>query len=227
MAKKKTTTEDIVENIVTENENSIIENDVVQEEVVSQEETIDDVNEENELLKAQIAQMQAQMNALMMAVGNNGVTQKDEKKKERNIQFINLTNGALILKGNTTHRFNKQFESRTIREREAVAILNNMPNAIRSGCVYVADATFLEENDLDDIYEYVLTAEQLKTLFNKDAQFVIEAYKNASKIQKDIIIGMVSDAKLNGKRIDNNIVVELGTLSGIDLLGIEPMSDEN
>lgn len=222
MAKKKVTTEDVVENVVIEDENV-----VEQDDVTTQDEIKNDVNEENELLKMQIAQMQAQMNALMMAVGSNNMgTQKEDKKKERTIQFINLSNGSLILKGNATHRFNKQFESRTFREREALAILNNMPNAIRSGCVYVADAKFLEENDLDDIYDYVLTANQLKTLFDKDANVVIDAYKNASKTQKDIIIGMVSEAKLHGKRIDNNIVVELGALSGIDLLGIEPMSDE-
>ena len=97
-----------------------------------------------------------------------------------------------------------------------------MQNAIRSGMVYIADAQFVEENDLAETYQYLLSDEKLKTLLDNSSGHVIEIYKNASLPQQEIIIKMVVDKKQRGGNVDGNVLVELGKLSGKDLVNIEP-----
>ena len=53
-----------------------------------------------------------------------------------------------------------------------------------------------------------------------------EVYKNASDGQKRIILDMVSDKRLNGQPIDANILMELGKLSGVNFMDIDPLDDD-
>ena len=94
-----------------------------------------------------------------------------------------------------------------------------MQNAIRSGMVYIADAQFVEENDLAETYQYLLSDEKLKTLLDNSSGHVIEIYKNASLPQQEIIIKMVVDKKQRGGNVD---IGRTWKLSGKDLVNIEP-----
>ena len=53
-----------------------------------------------------------------------------------------------------------------------------------------------------------------------------EIYKQASDAQKQIIVDMVSNRKLNGLPTDANIVVEISKLCGKDLMSITPEEEE-
>ena len=185
-------------------------------------EVSENLSQENELLKKQMEAMQAQMELLVkqMAMSNSSVV--TTKKSERNIEFINMVPGALVLRGNQIWKIEGQFNSRSFLEREARIIVNNMQNTIRSGCVYIADYDFIKENELTEVYDTMLSDQQLKDLLNKNFKEVVEIYKTVPKAQQDIIVRMIKERKEAGVQIDANILIQIGELCGQDLLrGVE------
>lgn len=173
----------------------------------------------------QMAEMMAKMQEMMNAQMATPTSVIADNKKTRSIKFINLASGGLTLKGNRFYHMDKQFDSRMIPESEARVIVNNMPNTMVSGVVYIADADFVREVELDGAYAEMLSDEQVKSLLHKSAAEVCDIYRNASDTQKRIIVDMVSDRRLEGLPVDANIVVELGKLCGKDLMGIEPENE--
>ena len=179
------------------------------------------VNSENEALKAQIAEMKAQMELMAQIMANKPTEPANNAKKDRMITFVNLTNGTAILRGNQFWELEGRYASRSFLEREARIIVNNMPNMIRSGMVYIADSQFVQENDLSDVYMNMLSDTDMKNLLAKDASYVIDVYKNVSEGQKQIIIDMILEKRRAGDKVDGNILTELGELCGKDLIHVE------
>ena len=200
-------------------------------EVVDTVETTNSAVKENEALKVKIAEQEQQMADLMAQIKVMMQAQAQtvvpvEEKKARSIKFISLVQGGLSLRGNRMYHIDKQFGYKMIPEGEAVAIVSNMPNTIANGLVYIADKDFISRMELDGVYEEILSNKQLKDLLQKNANDVCEIYKQASPAQKEIIVDMVINRKLNGLPIDANIVVEIGKLCGKDLMGITPEEEE-
>lgn len=187
--------------------------------------------EENEALKAKIAEQEQQMADLMAQIKVMMQAQAQtvvpvEEKKARSIKFISLVPGGLSLKGNRMYHIDKQFGYKMIPEGEAAAIVSNMPNTIANGLVYISDKEFISRMELDGVYEEILSDKQLKELLQQNANDVCEIYKQASMAQREIIVDMVVNRKLNGLPIDANIVVEIGKLCGKDLMSITPEEEE-
>lgn len=181
------------------------------------------VDKEKEELKAQLEELKAQMALMAQMVGDKPA---QTVKSNREITFVSMVPGTLVLKGTTIWKIEGQFNSRSIMESEAEAILSNMNNAIRNGIVYIADAQFVREHNLEAVYAYLITDKQLKELLSMNAKYVVDVYKNANDAQKQIIIDMVSEKKLNGQEVDANILIELGKLCHKDLISIEPIEEE-
>lgn len=190
------------------------------EETVATEATNNAVSE-NEALKAQIAEMKAQMELMAQMMTNKSNEPIHSTKNDRMITFVNLTNGTAVLRGNQNWALEGRYASRAFLEREARIIVNNMPNMIRSGMVYITDADFVQENDLADAYVNMLSDTDMKSLLAQDAKNVIDVYKNVSDNQKQIIIDMIIEQRKAGAKIDGNILTELGELCGKDLVHIE------
>lgn len=198
-------------------------------EVVGTAEVTNSAVEENEALKAKIAEQEQQMADLMAQIKIMMQAQASagsEEKKTRPIKFISLVQGGLTLKGNRLYYIENQFDYKLIPEGEATAIVSNMPNTIAEGLVYIADKDFVSRMELDGIYEEILSDVQLRELLHKSAEDVCEIYQQASPAQREIIVDMVVNRKLNGLPIDANIVVEIGKLCGKDLMSITPEEEE-
>lgn len=187
---------------------------------------------ESDILKETIAKQQEQMQemmaqiALLMKAQSAPMAPVEQSKKQNNIKFINLTAGSMNLRGTRMYNIPKQFGFKMLGEAEARLVVNNMPNAIADGYIYIANKAFVHECELDDLYANMLDEAQLKALLNENANDVCEVYKNASEGQKRIILDMVSDKRLNGQPVDANILVELGKLSGVDFMNIDPLDDK-
>ena len=200
----------------TDTENAVEELEVKTEKAPT-------VDEEKEALKAQLEELKAQMALMAQMMGNKPA---QSAKSNREITFVSMVPGTLVLKGTTIWKIEGQFNSRSIMESEAEAILSNMNNAVRSGIVYIADAQFVADHNLEAVYAHLITDNQLKELLSTNAKNVVEVYKNANDSQKQIIIDMVTEKKLNGKDVDANILIELGKLCHKDLISIEPLEEE-
>lgn len=187
----------------------------------------DNLSQENELLKKQMEAMQAQIELLVKQMTMSNAPVASTKKSERNIEFINMVPGTLVLRGNQIWKIEGQFNSRSFLEREARIIVNNMQNTIRSGYVYIADYDFIQENELTEVYDTMLSDQQLKDLLNKNFKEVVEIYKTVPKTQQDIIVRMIKERKEAGVQIDANILIQIGELCGQDLLrGVEYEDEE-
>lgn len=192
--------------------------------------TTEVVDKEKQLLKEKVSQqeteiekLKAQMELLLNSIGSE---KKETKSQKKTIKFINMTTGGFNIHGTRFYHLDKQFDFQVFSENEARNIVNNMPHAIANGELYIADHDFVEECELDYIYENLIDDITLKNLLTKDARDICEVYKNASDSQKKIIIDMVVDKQINDEHIDANILISLGKLCGMDLIGIEPLDKE-
>ena len=192
------------------------------------------VDEEKELLKEKLASqekemsdLKAQMEMLLKSLSNK--EEKNESKTKNNkktIKFINMTTGGFTIRGTRLYHLDKQFDFQVFSENEARVIVNNMPNSIANGQLYIADHDFVEACELDYIYESLIDDKTLKNLLNKSSEDVCEIYKNASDSQKKIIVDMITEKQINEEKIDANVLVDLGKLCGIDFMKIEPLEKE-
>lgn len=176
------------------------------------------LQQENEALKKQMEAMQAQMELLAKQVAMSNSSLPTTKKAERNINFINMVPGTLVLKGTQIWKIEGQFNSRLFLESEARAIVNNMQNTVRTGLVYIADEEFIKECELEAAYSALLSDEQLKNLLDKNFNEVVEIYKTVPKAQQDIIVSMIKAKKEAGIVPDANILLKIGELCGQDLI---------
>lgn len=189
------------------------------------------VDTEKEQLKAQLAEQQKRMEEMMaqmqvlMQAQSNAVTPTKPVNNHK-IKFVNMCTGKLILKGTSLWEIDGQFNDRDFSETEANIIVNNMANAIRSGCVYIADAQYVEEHQLQPIYDNLLSDKQMLDLLNHDYKYVLDMYKTASDAQKKIIVDTIVSKRSNGEYVDANIMIKLGELCGRDLVGITSLDNE-
>lgn len=178
--------------------------------------------------KSEFDQMKAQMETLMQMMVMGAIGGKQEsKKEEKYITFVNMTKGKFVLKGSSYYTIDEQFGTRRFIEREARMIVNNMPQSVRDGKIYILDADFVKDCELEDVYVDLLSNKQMKELLTKEPSYVAEVYKNANKAQKQIIVDMIENKKLNGEDVDANILLQIGQLSGKNLIEIAPIKDED
>lgn len=192
------------------------------------------VDKEKELLKEKLASqekemsdLKAQMEMLLKSLSNKEEKENNKtKNNKKTIKFINMTTGGFTIRGTRLYHLDKQFDFQVFSESEARVIVNNMPNSIVNGQLYIADHNFVEECELDYIYESLIDDKTLKDLLNKSSEDVCEIYKNASDSQKKIIVDMITEKQINEEKIDANVLVDLGKLCGIDFMKIEPLEKE-
>ena len=186
---------------------------------------VDDTVAENAALKAQLEEMKAQIELMAKMMSNNAVPAPTKRSKKQ-ITFISLVTGVLVMKGTRVWTISGQFNSVTVSEEEAEAIVNNSNNLVRSGCVYITDAEFIEEHHLSDSYNFILSDEQLKSILTVDYTKCVEMYKATSDEQKQIIADMIALKCMNGEEVDANIVKQIGKLSGRKFDDLEPDGED-
>lgn len=192
------------------------------------------IDEEKEILKEKVSVQQKEIEDLKMRmellmkaiVDKESSENKPQKNNKKTIKFINMTTGGFTIRGTRFYHLDKQFDYQVFSESEARIIVNNMPNSIADGQLYIADHEFVEECELDYIYENLIDDKTLKNLLTRSSEDICEIYKNASDPQKKIIINMVIEKQINEEKIDANILVDLGELCGIDFMKIEPLEKE-
>ena len=210
--KKKTETTNIVKEDINNN-NIDKEKELLKEKLASQEKEMEN--------------LKAQMELLLKSISNKDNKEDNKiKNNKKTIKFINMTTGGFTIRGTRLYHLDKQFDFQVFSENEARVIVNNMPNAIANGQLYIADHNFIEECELDYIYENLIDDKTLKNLLNRNSEDVCEIYKNASDFQKKIIVDMVTEKQINQEKIDANVLVDLGKLCGIDFMKIEPLEKE-
>ena len=185
------------------------------------------VEGENDRLRRELEDMKFQMALLMKMMGEQATpVPTSSVRSERNIPFVNLTSSTFVIQGTHPYELKGQFAKRSFTEHEAQTIVNNMQNAIRQGYVYIADADFVKKCDLEDVYKDLLSDKDMMSLLAHEPSYVVDIYKSASKGQKNIIVDMIKNKKLSSEKVDANVLMEIGSLCGQNLMEIEPLQKE-
>lgn len=183
----------------------------------------DKQNVDVQALLKQLEAMQKELAEMKEQTSQTSPIAELSSTKEKMITFINLTPGSVMLRGSATrpYEIEGRYNSRTFTEMESKVIVSQMGGYLRDGYVYIDDADFVKEVGLSDAYRNIMTPDALKGLMSKTPEAIISAYDLALDGQKKIILDMIIEKKSKGENIDANILVELGKLSGKDLVGIE------
>ena len=189
------------------------------------DESISSLKEENDSLKKQMEEMQAQLKMMAEMISASRSSVESAPKVEKFIPIINLSTGVLVLRGSTVHTIEGQFASVTFREREARAIMNNARNVFVKGYAWIADEEFMKEYDLDVACANVLDAEKMKKILDNSPEYVVEVYKTVPEAQKQIILSMIEEKRSIGQYVDANILTRLSEISGRDLMNPIPIED--
>ncbi|MDD4804711.1 MAG: hypothetical protein PHN69_06130 [Candidatus Pacebacteria bacterium] len=188
---------------------------------------VDDKDAKLESLEQQLAEAM-KLIAQLGVQSNNKETKNTVEKIDYDelIPVISQCVGKLCLsldgKGNgTPYEFENFGEVLEIPFGELRTIVKNNKKFATDGLFYIADSKAVKELRLVAAYTKQLSKEDITSLLNKDANTVTSLYELAPDIQKEVIIDMVTDKCANGEKIDANILIALGKLSGKDLINIE------
>lgn len=193
------------------------------------------VDATQELLK-KIEEMQnqlAQLKAENKSLKNNQVEdiEEDEITADTDIPVISQTVGKLVIStdGNgvgTVYRFENFGDVQDIPFADLKDIVKNKPRFAKEGAYYIANAQAVKKLRLSKEYEHIVSNDIFAHILDEKSDVVIEAYKNAPKLQKEQIVGMIEDRLANNKEVDGNILVKIGKLCGKDFLRVEEDDDE-
>lgn len=89
------------------------------------------------------------------------------------------------------------------------------------GYFYIVDEEVVRKLRKTSEYNKMLPPEVIENIFKNDANKIIDLYNMAPRGQKETIVEMIKNKRLQGIDVDANVLVKLGELTGIDFVNIE------
>lgn len=183
-------------------------------------------NKKMEDLEIQLAKAMAMIETLTKVQTNNTTSTDDKIDSEEAIPVISQCVGELCLtldgKGSgIPYIFSEFGDIQDIPFGELKTICKNNRSFLDKGLFYVAHEKAAKQLRLTNLYKKLLSNEDMIHLLEKDSKTIIDLYNLAPDSQKETIIKLIADQKLNGAIIDANVLITLGQLSGKDLINIK------
>ncbi len=100
-------------------------------------------------------------------------------------------------------------------------IVKNNQRFANEGYFYIADEEVVKKLRKTSEYSKMLPPEIVENIFKNDANKIIDLYNMAPRGQKETIIEMIKNKRVQGIDVDANVLIKLGELTGIDFVGIE------
>lgn len=191
---------------------------------------IESITKENNELKAQMSQMQEQMNTLLQQFAMLNLSGQNFNQQDKDIDVVSLVNATLLISTNgrsdgKVYKFTKQFESRPIPESDLKEIVRAMPRTAREGYFYILDSDFIRNNGLSSSYRNILTQTEMANIFSLNSKEFMEKYSYVSDAQKKIIENMLINKRLMNEDVDANIMLALQKATGRNYMEIEPLEN--
>lgn len=191
---------------------------------------IESITKENNELKAQMSQMQEQMNTLLQKFAMLNLSGQNFNQQDKDIDVVSLVNATLLISTNgrsdgKVYKFTKQFESQPIPESDLKEIVRAMPRTAREGYFYILDSDFIRNNGLSSSYRNILTQTEMANIFSLNSKEFMEKYSYVSDAQKKIIENMLINKRLMNEDVDANIMLALQKATGRNYMEIEPLEN--
>lgn len=202
----------------------------LENEVKEKDKELEKIKSQNETFEAKLAKMEKMIESMSNG-GNVAIKQDDEKiSLDEDIPVVNLTNGQVNIstegygQGDIT-TFDRHGEIIDIPYSELKLYVRKNKRFFQEGILYILDDRAVKQERLSSAYKKLLSEDMIDSLLDNVSDKVIEVYKTATKGQKEIIIDKIVNKKLNHENVDANILLELGKLSGKNLIDIENPDD--
>lgn len=183
------------------------------------------LREEYEKLLAQVQQLTQLVNTNMTHTESAPYTNSMEKE----VVVVNMCMGELNLatEGNgkgTIYNFKHFNQALDIPFGDLKDIVRNNARFVDEGYFYIADAEAVKRLRKAYNYKKILEPATIANIFDYDSSTIVSMYKDAPRGQQELIVQMIRDKRLNAEKVDANVMMELGELTGIDFLGMEPIA---
>ncbi len=143
------------------------------------------------------------------------LAQKGDSDYEKEIPVVSECNGKLVLSTDgygqgTKYKFDKMGETQNIPFGDLKEICKNMKSFAQKGAFYILDSEAVKKLRLEGAYQKMLSNEDMENILNKSANEIIELFHLATDKQKDTILSLIENAKMNGKDVDYNVLAVVG-----------------
>jgi hypothetical protein len=115
-----------------------------------------------------------------------------------------------------TFSFDRFGETKNILYSDLLEINNNQKNFLEAGYYYILDDRVIDFEGLNDIYDKILSKEQIERILSneKDAS---ELFQKANPKQQTVIVKFIVDKIITGEDVDFNLINALSKVSKIDI----------
>jgi hypothetical protein len=183
---------------------------------IKEENMEDELRKENDTLKAQ----------LKIAQNANDANEKVEP--DTYVELISLCPTQLTLSTESKGRgfnftWNHFGEVRQIVYSDLQKIIQNHGSGlytdfIREGYVYINNPEVVKKSGLKDVYEKLLTKEQMEKVMACDSEECVKLFKSTFKKQQLFICTMLISKLSSGAELDLNIIDQFCRISGLDIV---------
>lgn len=143
------------------------------------------------------------------------LAQKGDSDYEKEIPVVSECNGVLVLSTDgygqgTKYKFDKIGEMQNIPFGDLKEICKNMKSFAQKGAFYILDSDAVKKLRLEGAYQKMLSNEDMENVLQKPANQIIELFHLATDKQKDTILSLIENAKMDGKDVDYNVLAVVG-----------------
>lgn len=192
-----------------------------------------ELQETNEALKTNVDKMAKEMEELknmIKAISKNSTSTNisDKIDGDEEITVTSLCVGTLSISTEglgrgSLYEFAEFGTEQEIPFNELREIVKHNQSFANNLVFYINDPKVVKKLHLNQSYNKYISADEMKNILTQDTKKFVKLYEKASTYQKDNIVSLLCNEKLEGKNVDANILAEIGKITGRDLLGIEKM----
>lgn len=186
----------------------------LEQELKEKDEALAQKDEALTQLKKQMEEMQKMMMQLTSEKRNSGATlgQADKSVQDRKIKIINLLGNSLNLStepygGGKKFHLNGYGDSRSVKYSDLEDICHACKKFIK--CFYICDTEAIIELGLEDVYEEMVTKEQMDNITNLVDEVAVEMFKGLSKELQESAITTIMEKINKGDYFDENMIFKL------------------
>ena len=199
---------------------------VEEQSTVAQEESVTISKSDFEAFMKELKELKAKVET--QAVTQSQTTGNDRfyNYLEVEVPVVSMCQGELNLatqgKGQgTIYTFNYFGQIMDIPYGDLKDIVQHNQRFANEGYFYIADEEVVKKLRKTSEYNKMLEPSIIANIFNYDASKIVDLYKLAPRGQKETIVEMVKNKRVQGIEIDANVLIKLGELTGIDFVNIE------
>lgn len=116
-----------------------------------------------------------------------------------------------------TFSFQQFGQVKRILYSDLVLIIENHSNFLNDGYFVILNSSVVRRHGLDEIYEHILTKENIDKILVGNQSDAVSLFKNANANQQKLIVDLFIQKILNGEQIDYNFLDRLSRIIGFNI----------